>query len=172
MKMNLRSFILSISLALATILCGDVAARIAIVDISARNYESESSGFNSRQVYAAYYLCDIAGYQYVVTDDFDQAMKEDLILFADQMTNASFSQEELSSLAEWVKGEGTLVVPSIRNMQKKHIDRLDLNEVGLYNFEDYGDFWLSRPESSNLTSFSRKILKMISQNDLNINQYC
>ena len=24
------------------------------------------------------------------------------------------------------------------------IDRLDLSEVGLYNFEDYGDFWLSR----------------------------
>lgn len=29
-------------------------------------------------------------------------------------------------------------------LQKKLIDRLDLNEVGLYNFEDYGDFWLSR----------------------------
>ncbi|MDE5840751.1 MAG: T9SS type A sorting domain-containing protein, partial [Muribaculaceae bacterium] len=29
-------------------------------------------------------------------------------------------------------------------LQKKLIDRLDLSEVGLYNFEDYGDFWISR----------------------------
>lgn len=29
-------------------------------------------------------------------------------------------------------------------LQKKLIDRLDLSEVGLYNFEDYGDFWLTR----------------------------
>ncbi len=29
-------------------------------------------------------------------------------------------------------------------LQKRLIDQLDLNEVGLYNFEDYGDFWVSR----------------------------
>ncbi|MDE6380299.1 MAG: T9SS type A sorting domain-containing protein [Muribaculaceae bacterium] len=29
-------------------------------------------------------------------------------------------------------------------LQKKLIDRLDPTEVGLYNFEDYGDFWISR----------------------------
>lgn len=38
-------------------------------------------------------------------------------------------------------------------LQKRLVDKLDLNEVGLYNFEEYGDFWLARHNAKYSCSF-------------------
>lgn len=116
MKVNFRNIITSITIAVSALLCSDAAARIAVLDITQRNFDNETSGDYSRQVYSATYLCDIAGYDYILTDDLETAMNEDLILFGNLITNTSFSLQELSTLAEWVKAGGTIIVPAIKNV--------------------------------------------------------
>lgn len=91
-------------------------AGIAILDICDRNFELESTGDYSRQVYSATYLCDIAGYSYVVTKDLEEAMREDLILLANVMTNTSFSRDDIITLSEWIKDGGTFIAPAIRSV--------------------------------------------------------
>ena len=116
MRINIRTIITIVILSITTCLCVDADARIAILDISERNYELEESGDYSRQVYSASYLCDIAGYEYIVTDNLKDAMSEDLILFANLITNTSFDRDEFEALAEWVRNGGTIVVPAIKNV--------------------------------------------------------
>lgn len=104
------------TLAIASFAYIEAYAGIAVLDISQRNSESENSGDYSRQVYSASYLCDIAGYDYVVTDNPEEAMNEELILFASSITDTTFSRDELAKLAGWVNDGGTIVVPAIRNV--------------------------------------------------------
>ena len=115
MKENIRLFITGLMATISAIVCLNINARIAVLDITSRNYESETSGDFSRQVYSAKYLCDVAGYEYFVTESLEEAMQEDFILFACMISNTSFSREELSGLADWVKAGGTLVVPGIKS---------------------------------------------------------
>ena len=122
MKVNLRTLISGICLAASAIFCGDAAARIAVLDLTERNYENETSGDYSRQVYSATYLCDIAGYEYILTDNLESAMEEDLILFGNLLTNTTFNRDEMTSLAEWVKAGGILVVPGIKTMPSNCTD--------------------------------------------------
>lgn len=91
-------------------------AGIAVFDICERNYELETSGDNSRQVYSASYMCDIAGYDYIITTDIEEAMTQDVILLANVMTSTSFTRDEMLSLSQWIKGGGTLVTPAIRSV--------------------------------------------------------
>lgn len=122
MKANLRNIITGITVATAAILSGNASARIAVLDISERNFDVETSGDYSRQVYSATYLCDIAGYEYILTDDLRTAMEEDLILFGNLITNTSFSRDEFTELADWVKAGGTIVVPGIKNVPSSCTD--------------------------------------------------
>lgn len=122
MKANVRTFITGLAIATSALLCGDAAAKIAVLDISARNSDLETSGDYSRQVYSATYLCDIAGYEYILTDNLEKAMGEDLILLANLITETSFDRDEFTSLAEWVKEGGTIVVPAIKNVPKTCTD--------------------------------------------------
>lgn len=41
-------------------------------------------------------------------------------------------------------------------LQKKLIDQLDLGEVGLYNFIEYGDFWLARLDTDYSCDFNKE----------------
>ncbi len=116
MKVNFRTFITSLSLSISIFACNDIAAKIAVLDISERNFDVETAGNYSRQVYSATYLCDIAGYDYVVTDNLEEAMEEDFILLANLISNTSFNRDEFISIAEWIKAGGTIVVPGIRNV--------------------------------------------------------
>ncbi|MDE5870940.1 MAG: hypothetical protein K2H22_03195, partial [Muribaculaceae bacterium] len=50
------------------------------------------------------------------------AMNEDLILLANLITDTSFSDEEFSSLANWIKNGGTIVVPAIKNVSPSSVD--------------------------------------------------
>ncbi|MDE6741474.1 MAG: hypothetical protein K2J58_04000 [Muribaculaceae bacterium] len=122
MKVNLHSIIAGTAIALSVCFCSTSEARIAVLDISERNFDTETSGDYSRQVYSATYLCDIAGYEYILTDNLEEAMGEDLILFANLITNTSFSKDEFQLIAEWVKEGGTIVVPAIKNVPSTSVN--------------------------------------------------
>ncbi|MDE6548480.1 MAG: hypothetical protein K2L22_05745 [Muribaculaceae bacterium] len=114
MRLKLLNIIKGICVGILSMTCLSATAGIAVLDICERNNEVESLGDNSRQVYSASYLCDIAGYDYIVTTDIKEAMTQDVILLANVMTNTSFTRDELLSISEWIKGGGTLVTPAIR----------------------------------------------------------
>ena len=101
MKENIRLFITGLMATISAIVCLNINARIAVLDITSRNYESETSGDFSRQVYSAKYLCDVAGYEYFVTESLEEAMQEDFILFACMISNTSFSRESQDSVSSY-----------------------------------------------------------------------
>ena len=114
MRQQFLNIIKGICIGILSLTCLSATAGIAVLDICERNNELESLGDNSRQVYSASYLCDIAGYDYIITTDLKEAMTQDVILLANVMTNTSFTRDEMLSISEWIKGGGTLVTPAIR----------------------------------------------------------
>ncbi len=116
MKIKIRHIIACLFLIAASFASIEAEARIAVPDISSRNHENEKSGYYSRQVYIATYLCDIAGYDYILTDNPEAAMEEDLILLANLITDTSFTKEELTAISEWIADGSTIVVPGIRSV--------------------------------------------------------
>lgn len=97
-------------------------AGIAVLDISGRNGESDTSGDWSRGLYSATYMCDIAGYDYRVTSDLQEAMEEDLILFSTCITKKSFSRDEWESIQKWVNDGGILLSPALRAVDSASAD--------------------------------------------------
>lgn len=112
---SIRQFMVSAALALSAV-SFDVAAGIAVVDMTARNRENEISGDWSRSLYSARYMCDIAGYDYVVTPDVDEAVKHDMILFSNCITSDSFDRAEWEKLSGWVNGGGVILSPALRSV--------------------------------------------------------
>lgn len=112
----MKSFICQILLILSIFLPDNAYSSICILDISGRNSENENSGSYSRQVYSATYLCDVAGYNYIVTDSLPLAMKEKFILMSSNIVQNSFNTEEWAKISEWVKSGGTFLVPGIRSV--------------------------------------------------------
>lgn len=96
--------------------CLEAVAAIAVLDTSSRNQESEKSGDWSRSLYSATYMCDIAGYGYIVTDSLDMALDQDMMLISNCITKSSFSPEEWSRISDWVSGGGVLVAPALRSV--------------------------------------------------------
>lgn len=110
-------FIKSCLMAAVLTLTSNLAfAGIAVLDITERSGDNEISGDYSRQVYSATYMCDIAGYDYIVTKSIEEAMTQKVILIGNVITSSSFTPEEYQSLNEWIKGGGTLVSPAIKNL--------------------------------------------------------
>lgn len=97
-------------------------AGIAVLDISGRNGESDTSGDWSRGLYSATYMCDIAGYDYKVTSDLQEAMEEDLILFSTCITKKSFSRDEWELILTWVNNGGILLSPALRAVDPSSAD--------------------------------------------------
>lgn len=116
MKLNFLHKIKGLALGIMSATSLSATAGIAVLDICERNYEVESSGDYSRQVYSASYMCDIAGYNYIVTKDLEEAMSQDVILLANVITNTSFTREEMQALSDWVKNGGTFVSPAIKSV--------------------------------------------------------
>lgn len=116
MKLNFFNVIKALVLGIMSLTGQHASATIAVLDISGRNNDTESSGSYSRQVYSATYMCDIAGYNYIVTQDLEEAMTQEVILLANVMTKSSFTQDEMLSLSEWIKGGGTFVSPAIKSV--------------------------------------------------------
>ena len=115
MKINFLPILKGLALGIMTISGATASAGIAVLDITARNNESETSGDYARQVYSASYMCDIAGYDYIVTTDIEEAMKQEVILLANVQTNTSFTREEMQKLSDWVKEGGTFISPAIKS---------------------------------------------------------
>ncbi len=111
-----------IAFALLFLSAKNANAGIAVLDICEQNYENEASGDYSRQVYSASYMCDIAGYDYIVTKSLEEAMNEDVILLANVITSTSFSRNEFQSIKEWVEAGGTFVSPAIRSLPASSSD--------------------------------------------------
>ncbi|MDE5997899.1 MAG: hypothetical protein K2G77_06795 [Muribaculaceae bacterium] len=114
MKLNFLKAIKGLAIGIMTMMTFPASAGIAVLDICERNYELESSGDYSRQVYSASYMCDIAGYEYIVTKDIEEAMTQDVILLANVITSTSFTKEEMLALSNWVKAGGTFISPAIK----------------------------------------------------------
>ncbi len=90
-------------------------ARIAVLDMTVRNRESEISGDWSRSLYSATYMCDIAGYDYIVTDELEEALDCSMVLLANCIVSSSFSREEWLEIEEWIGGGGVLLAPALRS---------------------------------------------------------
>ncbi len=118
MRTNIHKLMTGILLLVAILVSFTASAEISILDISAKNNDSEETGNYSRELYSASYLCDIAGYNYKVADNLNEAMKSDLILMANLITETSFSAEELTLLSNWIKSGGTLIAPGIRSLSE------------------------------------------------------
>lgn len=104
MMISIRQIVAAAAIGVAA-LSFDAGAGIAVIDMTARNRENEISGDWSRSLYSATYMCDIAGYDYVVTPDVDEAVEHDMILFSSCITSNSFDREEWEKLSSWVNGE-------------------------------------------------------------------
>lgn len=118
MKRMLRSMAVALSAA-ASFTC---SADIAVLDMNKRNSELENSGDFARQVYSAQYMCDIAGYNYITTDNLDTALQEDVLLLGNCLKSTTFTREELEKISQWVKNGGVLVSPAIRSVSSSSAD--------------------------------------------------
>ncbi|MDE6342128.1 MAG: hypothetical protein K2K93_07405 [Muribaculaceae bacterium] len=118
MKRMLRSLAIAVSAATALTCYAD----IAVLDLNKRNYELEHDGDFSRQVFSAQYMCDIAGYNYITTEDLETALQEDVVLLACCLKSTTFSREELEKINSWVKDGGVLVSPAIRSVSSSSAD--------------------------------------------------
>lgn len=97
--------------------CCQSMAGIAVLDMTQRNKENETSGDWSRCLYSATYLCDIAGYDYIVTESLDEAMGHELILFSSCITANSFTPDEWQTIDSWVAHDGgVLMSPAFRSV--------------------------------------------------------
>ncbi len=97
-------------------------AGIAVLDMADRNGESDTSGDWSRGLYSATYMCDIAGYDYKVTKDLEEAMQEDLILFSTCLTSKTFTRDEWESISRWVEDGGVILSPALRSVASSSKD--------------------------------------------------
>ena len=101
------------------------AKGIVVLDMTERNGENEISGDNSRQLYSAQYMCDIAGYPYTTMTDLDEAMANaDIMLLSSNILAKSFSADEYRAILQWVTDGGILLSPAIRSLNSDTRDYL------------------------------------------------
>lgn len=120
MKSHLKKLAMAAIILIAS--AAEGVAAIAVLDITERNKESQSSGDWARQLYSAMYMCDIAGYDYTVCTDIEDAKRQDVILLSSCITSSTFSRDEWESLEEWVKNGGVLVSNAFRSVSSASRD--------------------------------------------------
>lgn len=113
---SLNKVVLNIFLFVMALLPASIHAEIAVLDMTMKSGDPETSGDYSRQLYSATYMCDIAGYPYIVTSDLKQAMENDVILISGVIQSSSFSTDEYDGLLKWVEQGGRLLSPAIRSV--------------------------------------------------------
>lgn len=95
---------------------------IAVLDIAERNHENDESGDWSRGLYSATYMCDIAGYDYIVTKNLEEAMKQKVMLLSSCITTYTFDRDEWTAIDEWVRDGGVLVSAALRTVSSSSKD--------------------------------------------------
>lgn len=109
----LRRLLIAVAAALCVFQARAAEGGIAILDVSAANGESETSGDWSRQLYSAEYLCQIAGYPYFVTADVDSAARADMIIVSSRLKSQTLTAAGWERLESFVSEGGTLVATVI-----------------------------------------------------------
>jgi hypothetical protein len=88
----------------------------ALLDITSRNNYTEESGDNSRHLYSAQYILDIAGVPTFSTTDIYEAMeKANIIVLSSPILSKTFTTTEADSLINWTKAGGVIISPAIIN---------------------------------------------------------
>ena len=88
----------------------------ALLDITSRNNYTEESGDNSRHLYSAQYMLDIAGVPTFSTTDIYEAMnKANIIVLSSPILSKTFTSTEADSLINWTKAGGVVISPAIIN---------------------------------------------------------
>lgn len=88
-----------------------IEKRAYILDISSNNNENETE---TRNVYSAEYMLEIAGISYSVTTSLTEALsKSDMIILSSELNGGSFELKQLDSIESWVQSGGMLVTPAI-----------------------------------------------------------
>ncbi len=86
---------------------------VALLDLTTRNGEQEDGSENSRHLYSAEHMLEVAGMPFFTTKNLLKAMDESsLILCSSPIKTATFSSGELAQLTAWVQGGGVLVAPA------------------------------------------------------------
>lgn len=89
------------------------AKGVALLDLTARNGEKEDGATDGRNLYSAGYMLEVAGVPCFTTGDFGRALSEScMVLLSSQVKDATFTDEELAQLAQWVAEGGTVVAPA------------------------------------------------------------
>lgn len=73
-----------------------------------------ASGTDAEALYSATYICDIAGYSYICTDNLDTAIETaSLLLLPNGLSAYGLTEEDYGKLTEWVTDGGILVTPAL-----------------------------------------------------------
>lgn len=95
----------------------EMVKKVAVLDMNQRNLETEAGYENSRNLYSAEYMAEIAGMPAVTTDNLEEALAcADMILFSSRVkggTKPTFTVGEIEALARWVGAGGVLVAPAL-----------------------------------------------------------
>lgn len=86
---------------------------IAVVTPSGYTDETDATGEFSRQLYSAKYMCDIAGYDYMLTKSIEAAMQNEMILLSNVVDSTTFTKDEWQLLHDWVEDGGVMLSPAI-----------------------------------------------------------
>lgn len=88
--------------------------RVALLDMTVMNNESETSSDFSRSLYSAKYMMDIAGMPYFITQSLDSALSfSDMILLSSGVKERSFTKADYEKLNKWVADGGVIISPAV-----------------------------------------------------------
>lgn len=114
---------------------------IALLDLTTRNGEVESGSDNGRNLYSAEYILEIAGAPFFTTKDLNKALSESkMILFSSPVRNVTFTQEEVTTISDWVKDGGVIIAPACIE-QSYEISQLFGITAASYNKSRYFASW-------------------------------
>ena len=83
---------------------------IAILDLSVKNNES-----NNSRLFSVEHMAKVTGIPFIVTQDIDIAKNYAMILSSSLFSNSTFSEDEKTTLINYVQEGGVLVAPRIED---------------------------------------------------------
>ena len=104
----------SIMFTLPAISVPESKRRVALLDMTVMNNESETTSDFSRSVYSAKYMLDITGLPYFITQSLDSALAfSDMILLSSGVKERSFTKQDYERLNAWVAEGGIIISPAV-----------------------------------------------------------
>lgn len=92
----------------------EASNRVALLDMTVINNESETTSDFSRSVYSAKYMMDITGLPYFITQNLDSALQfSKMILLSSGVKERSFTKNDYVKLTNWVAEGGIIISPAV-----------------------------------------------------------